>query len=729
MTKFSLEGPSRTRGTDLTPEMVARLRPHLVNLTQGKLSRTGLAKTTEQDVRAIFDTHLPAFAKKQDNAAVPLMLWAHGGLVDEKRGLLSAYLQLDWWLENGVYPVFFVWETGLCDALKQIVAPFPGARGMREDLADKIAVQVARRFGGIKVWGAMKYFAELASAKDGGARFFAELLGGYVKAKPGSLELHAVGHSAGSIFHSYFIPACQRLSVPPCKTLHLLAPAIRVDEFKQRLRPMLGGPVGHLTMFSMMRELEEADTCSLGSITFYNRSLLYFIQEALEPEPETPLLGLEDSIQADADMIKLFKRSDAEAIWSKTQQGGQDSRSNANSHGGFDNDAATMQSLAFRMIGEAPTPFPQQAQERTPRAWEGPGAADLLQDIFGGFPAPTPPPLWPSPDRPVPAQAPSPSGGSGQRAAVCVGIDTYPAPATLSGCVADARAWEKALQGIGFEVTTVTNGDATREKMIEALAELVDSGKPGDVLVFQYAGHGTEVDDLDGDEEGGTNGPKDEALCPVDYSNGALLIDDDIAKIFDKVRPGVNLTCFLDCCHSATAVRFVRPSSLAAGAPSADGTRKARFIAATEELQRNHRAFRNQHPSGRRSAPGRPYRAVTFSACQDYEVAWESNGQGEFTGHAMRVLGAGIEGLSNQEFSDRVVAAFGEGRRQTPHLDAAEEAKGQALLGSLDGTSGDAASGRAAQAGPSAAGSAHAVSRLLRSLADLVETGSPGLER
>jgi len=48
---------------------------------------------------------------------------------------------------------------------------------------------------------------------------------------------------------------------------------------------------------------------------------------------------------------------------------------------------------------------------------------------------------------------------------------------------------------------------------------------------------------------------KDEALCPSDYQESGLLIDDEI---FDRVvlplASGVKLTIILDCCHSGTAV-------------------------------------------------------------------------------------------------------------------------------------------------------------------------------
>jgi len=65
----------------VTPAQLTGLRPHLVNLTRGMLSDSGLATTSAQDVDRIFAEHLPAFV--DGRADVPVVLRAHGGLVDE----------------------------------------------------------------------------------------------------------------------------------------------------------------------------------------------------------------------------------------------------------------------------------------------------------------------------------------------------------------------------------------------------------------------------------------------------------------------------------------------------------------------------------------------------------------------------------------------------------------------------------------------------------------------
>jgi hypothetical protein len=66
-------------------------------------------------VDAIFDQHLPvAMADaKQRGKELQLMFYAHGGLVNEAGGLWMAHRLIPWWKQNNIYPIYFVWETGL----------------------------------------------------------------------------------------------------------------------------------------------------------------------------------------------------------------------------------------------------------------------------------------------------------------------------------------------------------------------------------------------------------------------------------------------------------------------------------------------------------------------------------------------------------------------------------------------------------------------------------------
>jgi hypothetical protein len=255
------------------------------------------------------------------------------------------------------------------------------------------------------------------------------------------------------------------------------------------------------------------------------------------------------------------------------------------------------------------------------------------------------------------------------RAALCVGIDDYASPYELFGCARDARAWATTLAGLGFDTTTLTNHHATRAAILEGLAALVVRAAPGDSVVFQFAGHGTQVDDLDADERDG----KDEALCPFDWGAGALIIDDDLRAVLGKLASGASCTCFMDCCHSGTITRLVRrkpgPKSVA---------RRPRFLPESAALNR---AFaRAREGADRRSEPDEGPE-ILFAACQAEEVAHETDEGGDFTTRALPLLAGAAGGWTNQQFLDAVLEAFGERALQRPRLDCAPAASRQRFLG------------------------------------------------
>ncbi|MBE7195499.1 MAG: caspase family protein, partial [Gordonia polyisoprenivorans] len=481
----------------------------------------------------------------------------------------------------------------------------------------------------------MKISAENASRKDGGATTAATLLKDLCDAGP-TFTLHAVGHSAGAIFHRFFLDRARRVGVPSFKTLSLLAPAITVDEFTRGLMPLVGDHIQSVRMYTMHREYERADVCEVAGVDLYHKSLLYLIHHALEREPRTPILGLEDSVVANPETQEFFREDrapeEARIVWSVGPG------SASTSHGGFDNDAATMNNL-IRHICDVPEPTKPFSM---PRDVEGRGR--------------TP--------RPAVRRRSGP-----RRAALCIGINAYPTNA-LKGCVADAEEWADVLNGLGFETTMLVDGNATRAKILDAIEGLVDSIDAGDVGVVQYSGHGTQVADTDGDE---LSDRLDEALVPVDFDRNAFIIDDDLRNIFASLRTGANLTCFMDCCFSESNTRFLRVEQ---PRRSTSARVTPRFLPRSDERDRLHRRSRARRRSceGTGSAVVTPTTHVSFSACRDFQVALESNGHGHFTVAATDLL-RHPDALSwtNAEFFQRILGAIEPG--QTPTLEPSGDSR------------------------------------------------------
>lgn len=691
-------------GSGLGPSEIAAMRPHLINLSGGRQSVGGEISTSNSDLDRIFAEHLPAAAERAAAAGKPLylMLYAHGGLVNEADGLRIAHKHIGWWQAQDsapgpgavIYPLYFIWETGFLEIVRQqLLGSKP--RGL-DDLTDPVLEWACRSLGPRHVWTAMKTNAQRAiDAPNGGdpggaALGVARRLVDFHKAQADAgrdFEVHAVGHSAGSIFHSWLLPAAHAAGLAPVRSLQLLAPAVRTDLFKQRLLSGAGlAPcIEQLAIYTMRRENELRDT-----VGPYGKSLLYLIHKALEDDKSAPILGLEESMRADdvlAAALGLGEPLEKPIVnWSP----GPCSRSTT--HGGFDDDPTTMESVLRRMLGlpadAAVVPFPEPGGSRSATAAD-PGAGRTLDDI-GGAPAEkmiSPSARKPAKATPATTTTPLPplaSGTQGSRRALCMGIDAYSRPEhRLSGCVADARAWSGALQGLGFETTVLLNEQVTRKAMVDQVAALLGNARAGDVIVWQYAGHGTRVPDLNGDEDPDPDGQpgKDGALVPFDYERGEMLIDDDIGHLLLGLPDGVNLTVFMDCCHSHTNTRDFLGGMQSPMPPGA----KARYFVADSALTQAYIERRAGEPAAAqvtrgamRGDAGPPPRYAKFAACQDKEVALELNGHGQFTVGALGILANGTSGLSNIAFKDLVVRTFGPSPRQQPDLDLK-------ALGDLDG--------------------------------------------
>ncbi len=721
------------RGDEITPAMLEEMRPHLIDMTMGQLSSDGVFKSSAGDVDAIFEEHLPkALAGARERGEkLRLLFWAHGDLVKETDGLRIAHNHIGWWIANKVYPIYFIWQTGAFETIGQLLARAQqgAARALPRDIfdhtTDLIIEETTRALQGPSIWGGMKFSAELASRpgeagqRDGGALYAARKLAAFCAGHEAELEIHAVGHSAGSIFHCYFVPAALEAGVARFASVQFLAPAVRVDTFRQRLFPLVGAAIERLAIFTMSKSFERADNCAF----VYRKSLLYLISNALEAERNAAILGLEESIRADEDLKRLLgvaaPGAPGEIVWSPSVSDSGRSASRSTTHGGFDDDAATMGSVARRVLGKADAdeivPYPATpGDSRGASAWidqvdwpdflrGAPGQSAASLSLGGAAFRPANQGAGPGNARPgispgnpggnpggtvASGAVTAPAGGwpgsaiggrTGDRKALCVGINRYPT-APLSGCVDDAQAWARTLAGLGFEQPILLLDEAaTRAAMTAALRQLVSTSRPGDVVAFQYSGHGTQLPDLNGDEAAGNSPGLDEAICPYDFASGAFLIDDDVGAILSTAPAGVDITLFIDCCHSGTISRFAVGTAPGAANPRLD--ERPRFINATPAMIEAHRRFREGIGASRAATSGGPelMPEILFSACLPNEVAWESGGHGEFTIRALEVL-ASAAGLTNEQFEQHVTDLFGANPRQHVRLYCADSKRSAALL-------------------------------------------------
>ncbi|CAE6527952.1 unnamed protein product [Rhizoctonia solani] len=157
------------------------------------------------------------------------------------------------------------------------------------------------------------------------------------------------------------------------------------------------------------------------------------------------------------------------------------------------------------------------------------------------------------------------SQATGKRKALLIGCNYPGSTAPLDGCINDVFNIKRFLVehfGYGEEDIRVLSdsqsshgevGEAppTRTNIIRYISWLVGDAEPDDSLFFHFPGHGSNQDDLDGDEYDG----KDESICPTDYETAGVLVDDELHELLVKPLPeGAGLTALFDSCHSGSVL-------------------------------------------------------------------------------------------------------------------------------------------------------------------------------
>ena len=130
----------------------------------------------------------------------------------------------------------------------------------------------------------------------------------------------------------------------------------------------------------------------------------------------------------------------------------------------------------------------------------------------------------------------------------------------LDGCVNDVHLMRSVLADtFGFpaeHMTTITNGQATRDGILAAFDALVAATGHDDIVVIHYAGHGSQMTDREGDEASGFDStivPFDTARAPGENRD---ITDDEIhLKIEALAEKTAFTTLIFDACHSGTITR------------------------------------------------------------------------------------------------------------------------------------------------------------------------------
>lgn len=643
-------GPARPASAR---DALVDLRDHVINMRFGELSDGGQFQTSPSDVAAIADR-----AKAWIDAAEGrrLAIYAHGGLVSEAAALAHVRITARWWLDNGVFPIFCVWESDAVTTILKLIRETLGIDRTRAFGLDELrdaAVERLTRTIGPQIWDTMKRSARLASAdgdRHGLTLLVAELRRAFGGTVPGP---HLVGHSAGAILLLHLMARLRSTGIVP-GSFQTLAPAATTALYRDGLAAFSG--TGLPCRIYTMTDANERNDDVIG---LYGKSLLYLVSRGFESVFGETISGLQKDLLADPVLVgRLTEWANGvtrEAlVFSKTPDGTPRRLcSNALTHGGFDNDRATMWSVMHFIRGpqEAAliTPFPEEAAaERSRQA----AADDALPEEVRTYLA-----LVRASAAPVPATTPVAAAVTAPalprtptRRALTIGINEYAAAKRLDGCVNDSNLWRDMLAARGYSVLQRTRPEKTgREQILRDLRDFVASAAAGDMLVWHFSGHGLEIEPEHGSNPDFEITGFDQAIvasntaAPTDAQIAHAIIDDEIHSILGALDPQAFLHVFLDSCFSGTATRL-----MLSGRVRTMGTvRRRGYVPRRRSLTAPHAGTRGPYDGANH---------VLYSAASATQPAIENGApvHGVFTRAVSELLRTHTGTLTNAEFRARV---------------------------------------------------------------------------
>lgn len=317
---------------------------HFVHFDDGHYKPKGDYWSTGDDVRQTAER----LASSDNNKYGHLMVYAHGGLNSPEASARRVRALKDGFKRNGIYPYHIMYDTGLVEEVKDVVKRALGLAEKRvggfSDFWDGIIEDMARK-PVTPIWEEMKRDARLPFEVGGDGSdaitAFATALADTGK------SIHLVGHSTGGILLGHLLGALDRLGRPDIvASCSLMAPACTIDFYKEHFRPRLGGgdagrvrlPI--MKVYNLNEKLEEDDTVASA----YCKSLLFLVSRALERSREKPILG----------MRVYSKRLRGKRVPTFIYSDGDGKQSASTTHGGFDNDANTMNDILKTIVGGKP---------------------------------------------------------------------------------------------------------------------------------------------------------------------------------------------------------------------------------------------------------------------------------------------------------------------------------------------------------------------------------------
>lgn len=241
-----------------------------------------------------------------------LAIYVHGGLNSHKDSIRRIRIMAPYFRENGIYPLFITWHTGALESLGSLLADCweklkSHASGPSQGLLDKLkeklddiarritdstdrALESASNVSVKAIWSEMKENAGRAT-EDGHALFVLAMHLAELRNQIPDLEIHLIGHSAGSIVLGHLLDLLQVSEHSKVASCTLYAPACTVPFANQYYGKAIKNGVlnqrdFYIHVLSNERELDD------NVAHIYRKSLLMLVSRALERFHKMPILGI-----------------------------------------------------------------------------------------------------------------------------------------------------------------------------------------------------------------------------------------------------------------------------------------------------------------------------------------------------------------------------------------------------------------------------------------------------
>lgn len=307
---------------------------HYIHIDDGHYQPSGDYPTHKGEIKELIANALEA-----DH----ILFYAHGGLNKVSACAQRAATWRPVFKRNNICEIHFIWETGILEELKDVIfgkqKRVQDRAGGFSDWMDTLIEKVTHPLGH-PVWKEMISDAEIAfekNARRAGTDFISQFIKAYNTKTDRLPEIHMVGHSAGSIWLAHMLKRWTESKGPKIDNLILYAPACTIDLFESHIKPTLeGSDLKQLTHFLLTDQREKDDT-----VAIYRKSLLYLVSNSFQKpfgklfSTGAPLMGMEK-------FSSQLKKA-ASKLHVTTYLAGEDTDfTDSKSHGGFDNDMATM---------------------------------------------------------------------------------------------------------------------------------------------------------------------------------------------------------------------------------------------------------------------------------------------------------------------------------------------------------------------------------------------------